>query len=233
MARHQVWNFHNPRLSIAQSGIRAVISHSLTGAGGPALLRSRVAAWSRGATGGHGVAMPSVGVCAGEPTMTAFGRVLEQIDEKKITNAEQASAAYVAVRSSLAATSGPAAPAALPAAGGAGTVVSGLGRDCMDLVAQYLLAWVFDNQCAREPGGERVQLEPVRPGLAHRTQGVARLLLGRPGSDLQTADGSDGADCAAAGGFRRWLATCGDSGGLGNGRAGGDRGIGSTHGASA
>ena len=164
MARHQVWSFHNPRLSIAQSGIRAVISHSLTGAGGPALLRSRVAAWSRGATGGQGVAIPSVGVCAGESTMTAFGAVLKQIDEKKITNANQASAAYVAARSSLAGTSGPAVPAALPAAGGAGTMVSGLGRDCLDLVAQYLLAWVFDEQARENQVESEFNSSPCDPG---------------------------------------------------------------------
>ena len=164
MARHQVWNFHNPRLSIAQSGVRAVISHSLTGAGGPALLRSRVAAWSRGATGGPGVSMPAVGVCAGEPTMTAFGAVLKQIDEKKITNADQAAAAYLAARSSLAATSGSAAPAALPTATGAGTVASGLGADCMDLVAQYLLAWVFDDRARENQVESEFNSSPCDPG---------------------------------------------------------------------
>ena len=223
MARHHVWSFHDPRLSIAQSGIRAVISHSLTGAGGAALLRSRVAAWSRGASGGQGVAMPPVGVCAGEPTMTAFGTVLEQIDKKKITNADQASAAYLAARSSAAAT-GPAAPAAQPSAGGAGTVASGLGKDCMDLVAQYLLAWLFDNQARENQVESEFNFESVRPGVAQCAQGVAGILLGRPGSDLQTADGRDGADCATAGGFGRWLASRGHSRGLGNGRAGGDRG---------
>ena len=92
MARHHVWNFHNPRLSIAQSAIRAVISHSLTGTNGPALMQSRVAAWSKGAISSHVVAMPKVGVCAGCTTMAALGTVLKQIDQKKITDADQACA---------------------------------------------------------------------------------------------------------------------------------------------
>ena len=138
MARHRVWNFRNPRLSIAQSGIRAVISHSLKSTNGAALMQSRLAAWSMGAMRSHVDAMPRVGVCAEEPTMKAVGTVLAQVDQGKITNADQACTAYLAVRSAV--------PKQLPAATGAGITATGLARDCMDLVAQYLLAWVFDNQ---------------------------------------------------------------------------------------
>ncbi len=167
MARHHVWNFHNPRLSIAQSAIRAVISHSLTGTNGPVLMQSRVAAWSKGAISSHMIAMPKVGVCAGEPTMAALGTVLKQIDQKKITDADQACAAYRAARSAPPATPAAAqqaAPTALAAATGAGTVASGLGKDCMDLVAQYLLAWVFDNQARENQIESEFNSSPCDPG---------------------------------------------------------------------
>ncbi len=153
MPRHHAWSFHNPRLSIAQSGMRAVISHSLTGPGGAGLMQSRVAAFARGAFFSHVTAVPAVGICAGEPAVKALGTVLEQVDQGKIQNADAACKAYVATRAAQAQTlaAAPAAqpaaqPAAVPAATGAGTVASGLGKDCMDLVAQFLLAWVFRDQ---------------------------------------------------------------------------------------
>jgi predicted phosphodiesterase len=164
MARHHIWNFHNPRLSLAQSGIRAIISHSLTGTNGPALMQSRVAAWSGGAISSHIVAMPHVGVCAGEPTMKAVGTVLDQIDNGKITNADQACAAYLAARSAPAPSAQQAAPAAVPTAAGSGTVSSGLERDCMDLVAQYLLAWIFDNQSRENQIQSEFNSSPCDPG---------------------------------------------------------------------
>jgi predicted phosphodiesterase len=150
--RHRIWNFHNPRLSIAQSGMRAVISHSLTGPGGAALMQSRIAAWSSGAIGIHAQPIPSVGVCAAEPAMKAVGTILDQIDQGQITNAADACAAYRAARSAGPlpsppdAIAQPPAHAVEPAALGAGTVSAGLGSDCLDLVAQFLLAWVFDDR---------------------------------------------------------------------------------------
>ena len=159
MSRHHAWSFHNPRLSIAQSGMRAVISHSLTGEGGAGLMQSRVAAFSRGVLGSHVAAVPAVGICAGEPAVTALGTVLEQVDQGRIQNSGDACAAYLATRTAqaqaplTASVSQPpqaavpvAAPAAVPTAAGAGTVATGLGRECMDLVAQFLLAWVFRDQ---------------------------------------------------------------------------------------
>jgi predicted phosphodiesterase len=164
MDRHAVWSFHDPRLSLAQSGIRAVISHSFTGMDGSALMRSRVASWASGLTGGDVVAMPRVGVCAGEPVMAALGSVLKQIDRKVITNADQASAAYVAARSTASRLPLEAAPAALSAAKGAGTVASGLGKNCMDLIAHYLLAWVVRDQARENQIESEFNSGPCDPG---------------------------------------------------------------------
>jgi predicted phosphodiesterase len=168
--RHRIWNFHNPRLSIAQSGMRAVISHSLTGVGGAALMQSRVAAWSAGAIGLHAMSVPPVGVCAAEPAVKAVGTVLEQIDQGRIMNADDACAAYRIARSAgppqaaRAALSQPPARAAQPAASGAGTVASGLGVDCLDLVAQYLLAWVFENQARQNQIASEFKDSACDPG---------------------------------------------------------------------
>ncbi len=166
MARHQIWNFHNPRLSIAQSGIRAVISHSLASANGPALMTSRIASFSTGATAGPVVSMPRVGVCAGEPTLAALGAVLEQIDQKTITDADHACAAYRAARAAPPPTPAQqATPSALTEAKtAAGTVTSGLGKDCLDLIAQYLLAWVFDDQARENQIESEFNSSPCDPG---------------------------------------------------------------------
>jgi predicted MPP superfamily phosphohydrolase len=164
MKRHPIWSFHDPRLSLAQSGIRAVISHSLSGPGGPALMRWRVAAWAGGVKGSDAVAMPSVGVCAGEPVMAALGTVLRQIDQKVIANADQARAAYVAARSAAPPLALEAAPAALSGAQRAGSVASGLGKDCLDLIAQYLLAWVFHDQARENQIESEFNSSPCDPG---------------------------------------------------------------------
>ena len=157
MQRNHVWHFHNPRLSVAQSGMRRAISHSQTGSGGAALMLSRVANWAKGLFDIHRTTVPAVGVCGGEPVMKAFGTVLDQIDSGAIKDADAACAAFVyaAAQSQAPAAPAPAqpgatapqaTPAAQPASLGAGSVSAGLKKDCMDLVAQYLLAWVFDDQ---------------------------------------------------------------------------------------
>ena len=164
MGRHHIWNFHDPRLSVAQSAIRAIVSHSLTGAQGPGLMQARVAAWSSGLTSGQIVAMPRVGVCAGEPTIAALGSVLEQIDQKQITTADQACAAYLAARGVPQVAATQPAAGAVPAAAGAGTVTSGLGKDCMDLVAQYLLAWVLRDHNRENQIESEFNSSPCDPG---------------------------------------------------------------------
>jgi predicted phosphodiesterase len=164
MARHHIWNFHDPRLAIAQSAVRAVITHSLTGPQGAALMEARLKAWSSGVASNRIVAMPRVGVCAGEPTMAALGSVLKLIDKKQITTADQACAAYLAARAAGATKPGPQAPAAVSDAAGAGTVTSGLGKDCMDLVAQYLLAWVLHDHNRENQIESEFNSSPCDPG---------------------------------------------------------------------
>jgi predicted phosphodiesterase len=172
MPRNHVWHFHNPRLSVAQSGMRAAISHSQIGSGGAALMLSRVADWAKGLFDIHRTTVPAVGVCAGEPVMKAFGTVLKQIDSGAIKDTDAACAAFVATRAAQsqgtsaqpAATAPQAAPAAQPASLGAGSVSAGLRKDCMDLVAQYLLAWVFDDQPRENQIESEFKLSSCDPG---------------------------------------------------------------------
>ena len=55
-------------------------------------------------------------------------------------------------------------PTALAAATGAGTVSSGLGKDCMDLVAQFLLAWVFNDRSRENQIESEFNSSPCDPG---------------------------------------------------------------------
>jgi hypothetical protein len=80
----------------------------------------------------RGMAGPGLG--AGEPVQRAATVVLEGIDRGTITDAASARAAFRAARLAQAA----AAPVAA-----AGTV--GTAGDCLDLLAEYTLAWVFDD----------------------------------------------------------------------------------------
>ena len=93
--------------------------------------------------------------------MKSLGTVLDQIDQGKITNADDACSAYLAAQATQAP---PLATVAQPTATAAGTVSSGLTRDCLDLVAQYLLAWVFNNQSRENQIESEFNSSPCDPG---------------------------------------------------------------------
>ena len=167
MQRNHVWHFlHDPRLSLAQSGMRAAISHSQTGSGGAALMLSRVANWAKGLFDIHRTTVPAVGVCGGEPVMKAFGTVLDHIVSGAIKRRGFCLCGFrghacrpirgdSAARASSASGSLHTPPQAYalrlsPPASARSTYPAGLSKDCMDLVAQYLLAWVFDDQSRKD-----------------------------------------------------------------------------------
>ena len=77
---------------------------------------------------------PGSGLGAGHPIMDAVGAVLAGIEQGTIADAATARATYRAERSR-----GPVAEVASPV---------GVAWDCLDLLAEYTLAWVFRNQAA-------------------------------------------------------------------------------------
>lgn len=106
----RVFNFHNARLSLAQSCIREFICKGF----------------------GGGLA---AGLWAGHAVLDAASAVLQGIDRGAVADAASARAAYRAARG------GP-----TPQAGSA----VGVAGDCLGLMAEYTLAWVFDDTSAMQ-----------------------------------------------------------------------------------
>lgn len=104
MPRIRTPNFHDARLSVAQSCIREnVVSRS---------------------PGGE-----AAGLFAAHPMMQAAGAVLERVDRGEISGGDEVVAAYRGRR------------AAQKAQGVAVATVEGAAEMCMDLAAEYVLAW--------------------------------------------------------------------------------------------
>ncbi len=106
MAPAPVYNFHDARLSLAQSAIREVICKQIQGGAGP-------------------------GLWADHPVLRAASAVLDGIHRGAIADAGTARATYRATRATQA--------QAMPAA----EEIGGIAEDCLDLLAEYALAWAL------------------------------------------------------------------------------------------
>jgi hypothetical protein len=131
MARPAVWNFHGARLSLAQSCVRELIGGSADSNTTPASWLSRVKPAIKRPAGKQlwGAAQP--GLCADHPVMLSLGTALDQINRGNATDVTALCASFRNER------------ARLRASGSTGTV--GLAPDCLDLLAQYLIAWVLED----------------------------------------------------------------------------------------
>ena len=132
MARYHIWNFHNPRISLAQSCMREVINHSTLPTGGASALLARVESVVGGWLGMKPAVVIAPGLAARHLAMDALGTVLDGIDQGTVTDTGTAIAAYNSIRASQ-----PPATAAMD---------MGMSTNCLDLVAQFLLAWVLKDQ---------------------------------------------------------------------------------------
>ena len=131
MQRPRIWNFHNPRISLAQSCLREVINHATLPSGGASALLARVESVVGGWLGMKPAAVVAPGLAAEHLAMDALGSVLDRIDQGTVTDSGTAIAAYKSIRASQPAVAGDR---------------CGSQSRCLDLVSQFLLAWVLKDQ---------------------------------------------------------------------------------------
>jgi predicted phosphodiesterase len=131
VSRSLIWNFHSARCSLVQSCLGELIAAFDGPAGGPSAWLSRIMSHSAGRAANGPAGSSEPGLSAGHPAMQAAGQVLDQIDGGVISDAGSARAAYAIHRASLVT---------------AHADLAGLRHQCLDLLAQYLLAWRLDDE---------------------------------------------------------------------------------------
>ena len=94
MARQPVWNFHNARLSLAQSCVSELIGRSTVPNGRPSNWLTRAGSGFRGMIGEMAQPAQPPGLAPGHPVMQTLGKVLDQINRGELTDARKARAVF-------------------------------------------------------------------------------------------------------------------------------------------
>ena len=128
------------------------------------------------------------GLWADHPVLRAASAVLDGIHQGAIADAGTARATYRATRATQA--------QAMPAA----AEIGGIAEDCLDLLAEYALAWALKETATMAEIRSEFTDNECDPGWIEAMVAWLGILLGRPGAAVQPAPGGfAGADPTAPG----------------------------------